>query len=253
MSLKFSPPLFEVDHLNFERRGNLVLKSATFSILPGEYCAIIGPNGGGKTTLIRLLLGLEKPTSGTIKLFGTPQSRFREWSRIGYVPQRSSLVDSAFPATVHEVVAMGRYARRGIFGFESPEDKAAIEEAMDLMAVSDLRDRLIGNLSGGQRQRVMIARALASHPDVLIVDEPNTGVDVESQHRFYELLRRLNRTKRVSILFVTHDVGVIAEDITKLLFVNQTLLNSKNPHETLRCDTISRLYGTPAHVVSHYH
>lgn len=253
MPLKFSPPLFDVDHLCFERRGSLVLKSATFTILPGEYCAIIGPNGGGKTTLIRLLLGLEKPSSGTIKLFGTPQGRFRDWNRIGYVPQRSALVDAAFPATVREVVAMGRYARRGMFGFESDEDRAAIEEAMELMAVGDLRDRLIGNLSGGQRQRVMIARALASHPDVLIVDEPNTGVDAQSQHRFYELLRRLNRTRGVSILFITHDVGVIAEDITKLLFVNQTLLNSTHPHETLRCDTISRLYGNPSHLVSHNH
>lgn len=251
--MKFSPPLFEVDHLSFERRGSLVLKSATFTILPGEYCAIIGPNGGGKTTLIRLLLGLEKPASGTIKLFGIPQERFRDWHRIGYVPQRSALVDAAFPATVREVVAMGRYARRGMLGFESDEDRSAIEEAMELMAVNDLRDRLIGNLSGGQRQRVMIARALASHPDVLIVDEPNTGVDVESQHRFYELLRGLNRSKGVSILFITHDVGVIAEDITKLLFVNQTLLNSTNPHETLRCDTISRLYGNPLHLVSHNH
>lgn len=251
--MKFSPSLFEVNNLNFERQGNLVLKNSTFKILPGEYCAIIGPNGGGKTTLVRLLLGLEKPTSGEIKLFGTPQKRFRAWNRIGYVPQRSALVDGSFPATVREVVGMGRYARRGIFGFESHEDKAAIVEAMELMGVSDLSDRLIGNLSGGQRQRVMIARALASEPDVLIVDEPNTGVDVESQHRFYELLRTLNKTKKLSILFITHDVGVIAEDITRLLFVNQSVLVSQSPSEMLRCDEMSRLYGTPAHLVSHNH
>ena len=148
---------------------------------------------------------------------------------------------------------MGRYAKRGVFGWESPEDRGAISEAMELMGVSDLSDRLIGNLSGGQRQRVMIARALASNPEVLIVDEPNTGVDVESQHRFYELLRHLNRVKKVSILFITHDVGVIAEDISRVLFVNQTLLSSQHPSELLRCDEISRLYGTPAHLVSHHH
>ncbi|MGZ5208456.1 MAG: metal ABC transporter ATP-binding protein [Sulfuricurvum sp.] len=253
MPLKFSPSLFDVNHLNFEREGTLVLKEATFQILPGEYCAIIGPNGGGKTTLVRLLLGLEKLTSGEIKLFGVSQNRFKDWSRIGYVPQRSALVDSTFPATVQEVVGMGRYARRGIFGFESAGDKAAIVEAMELMGVADLSGRLIGNLSGGQRQRVMIARALASNPDVLIVDEPNTGVDVESQHRFYELLRTLNRTKKMSILFITHDIGVIAEDITRVLFVNQTLLVSKNPAEMTRCNEMSRLYGTPAHVVCHNH
>ena len=251
--MKFSPSLFEVNNLNFERQGSLVLKGVSFRILPGEYCAIIGPNGGGKTTLVRLLLGLEKPTSGEISLFGTSQKRFHDWNRIGYVPQRSALVDSTFPATVREVVGMGRYARRGIFGFESPEDKTAILEAMELMGVSDLSDRLIGNLSGGQRQRVMIARALASNPEVLIVDEPNTGVDVESQHRFYTLLRTLNRTKKLSILFITHDIGVIAEDITRVLFVNQTLLVSQNPAEMIRCDEMSRLYGVPAHVVCHNH
>lgn len=251
--MKFAPSLFEVRNLSFIRGDNEILKSVNLSILEGEYCAIIGPNGGGKTTLIRLLMGLEKPTSGTIKLFGVDQARFRAWNRIGYVPQRSALVDAAFPATVREVVAMGRYAQRGILGFESAEDKEAIEESMEQMGVSDLRDRLVGHLSGGQRQRVMIARALASHPKVLIVDEPNTGVDVESQHRFYELLRFLNKTRGISILFITHDVGVIADDISKLFFVNQTLLLSQTPQEMLRCDQMSRLYGTPAHVVSHNH
>ncbi|MGD9970098.1 MAG: metal ABC transporter ATP-binding protein [Sulfuricurvum sp.] len=253
MPLKFSPPLFEVDRLNFGRGGITVLKSVSFTILPGEYCAVIGPNGGGKTTLIRLLLGLERASSGSIKLFGTPQHRFDAWSRIGYVPQRSALLDSSFPATVREVVAMGRYSKRGLFGFETEEDANAIREAMELMAVSDLQERLIGNLSGGQRQRVMIARALASNPDVLIVDEPNTGVDAQSQHRFYELLRQLNRKQQVSILFVTHDVGVIAEDVTKVLFVNQTLLASKHPHDFMQCDSISVLYGNPSHVVTHDH
>lgn len=253
MPLKFSSPLFDVKSLNFERHGNTVLKGVNFHVLPGEYCAVIGPNGGGKTTLVRLLLGLEKPTSGEIELFGISQKRFRDWNRIGYVPQRSSLIDSTFPATVREVVAMGRYAKRGILGFESEEDKAAIVEAMELMGVSDLSDRLIGNLSGGQRQRVMIARALASKPDVLIVDEPNTGVDVESQHRFYQLLRTLNKTKKLSILFITHDIGVIAEDITRVLFVNQTLLVSTNPAEVVTCNEMSRLYGNPSHVVCHNH
>lgn len=251
--MKFFPPLFEVDSLQFERGKNLILKSVSFKILPGEYCAIIGPNGGGKTTLVRLLLGLEKPSSGSIRLFGTPQKKFSSWDRIGYVPQRSSLIDSSFPASVREVVAMGRYARRGVFASERKEDIEAIEESMELMRVSDMKDRLIGELSGGQRQRVMIARALASKPDVLIVDEPNTGVDATSQQRFYELLRELNQKRRVGILFVTHDIGVIAEDITKLLFVNQTLLTSENPLEMMRCDAISQLYGNPLHLVSHNH
>lgn len=251
--MKFSPSLFEVRDVSLTRQGNEILKSVSCTILKGDYCAIIGPNGGGKTTLIRLLMGLEKPTSGVIKLFGVEQNRFKAWHKIGYVPQRSALVDASFPATVREVVAMGRYALRGIFSFESAEDKRIIEESMEQMGVSDLRDRLIGRLSGGQRQRVMIARALASHPEVLIVDEPNTGVDVESQHRFYELLRSLHKTRGISILFITHDIGVIAEDISKLFFINQTLLVSQTPQEMVRCEEMSRLYGNPSHVVCRNH
>jgi zinc transport system ATP-binding protein len=253
VSLKFSPSLFEVRDVTFTRQGNEILKSVSCTVLKGEYCAIIGPNGGGKTTLIRLLMGLDKPTSGTIRLFGVDQQKFKAWRKIGYVPQRSALVDASFPATVREVVAMGRYALRGMFSFESAEDKQIIEESMEQMGVSDLRDRLIGHLSGGQRQRVMIARALASHPEVLIVDEPNTGVDVESQHRFYELLRTLHKNRGISILFITHDVGVIAADISKLFFVNQTLLVSQTPQEMVRCEEMSRLYGNPSHVVCHNH
>lgn len=251
--MKFSPSLFDVRALTFTARGNEILKSVNMTVLKGEYCAIIGPNGGGKTTLIRLLMGLDKPTSGTIKLFGVDQQKFKAWHKIGYVPQRSALVDASFPATVREVVAMGRYALRGIVSLESQEDRRIIEESMEQMGVSDLHDRLIGHLSGGQRQRVMIARALSSHPEVLIVDEPNTGVDVESQHRFYELLRSLHKTRGISILFITHDVGVIAEDISKLFFVNQTLLVSQTPQEIVGCESISRLYGNPSHVLTHNH
>lgn len=251
--MKFSPSIFDVRDVHFSRDGNQILTSVSCTVLKGEYCAIIGPNGGGKTTLVRLLLGLEKQNSGKITLFGTPRHQFRAWDKIGYVPQRSALVDASFPATVREVVGMGRYARRGIFGFESSEDVRIIEESMEQMGVSDLSSRLIGHLSGGQRQRVMIARALASRPEVLIVDEPNTGVDVESQHRFYELLRNLNKKQGIAILFITHDVGVISADISKLFFVNQTLLVSQTPEEMIRCDEMSRLYGNPSHVVCHNH
>jgi len=251
--LKFYPPVFEAKGIQLRVNGNTVLKNIDFLLKRGEYAAIIGPNGGGKTTLIRLLLGLQKPSEGEIRLFGKPLKRFDAWHRIGYVPQRVSLVDAQFPATVHEVVRMGRVAKRGILRRERREDREAVEKAMEKMAVMELRDRLVGELSGGQRQRVMIARALASEPEVLILDEPNTGVDALSQHRFYELLRKLNREEALTILFVTHDVGVIADDIQSLFFVNQTIMNSKAPAEVLSCGEISRLYGMDAHVLHHGH
>jgi zinc transport system ATP-binding protein len=251
--MKFVSPVFEVKNLFFEANGQQILKEISLSILPGDYCAIIGPNGGGKTTLIRLLLGLEKPTKGTIKLFGQPLNRFKRWHKIGYVPQRAAQLDQSFPATVLEVVKMGRIASQRLFSRESKADKAAIEEAMVKMDVIDIKDKLIGELSGGQRQRVMIARALASQPEVLILDEPNTGVDAVSQNRFYRLLKELNDEAGMTIVFITHDIGVIVDDIGRLFTVNQTLLTCNDPKEAISCDDMSALYGIDAHLIHNHH
>ena len=251
--MKFISSLFEVKNLFYEAGGQKILTNITLNILPGDYCAIIGPNGGGKTTLIRLLLGLEKPTKGAIKLFGQELGHFKRWHKIGYVPQRASQLDQNFPATVVEVVKMGRIAKQGLFKRSTQEDRGAIKEAMLKMDVLDIQDKLIGELSGGQRQRVMIARALASKPEVLILDEPNTGVDVVSQQRFYKLLRELNQNENMTIIFITHDIGVIADDIGRLFTVNQNLLTCNNPKEAISCEDMSALYGIDAHLIHNHH
>lgn len=251
--MKFDTAIFEVQGLTYKINGTDIIKDISFVVQKGEYSAVIGPNGGGKTTLIRLLLGLEKKSSGTIKLFGQKQSAFNAWDKIGYVPQRVSQIDQYFPATVKEVVNMGRTAKRGLFTRETDMDRQAVTSAMEKMDVSNLSDKLVGELSGGQRQRVMIARALASEPEVLILDEPNTGVDMLSQNRFYSLLRELNKKDGMTILFITHDVGVIADDIQTMLCINQTLLACNNPHEVLSCTEMSKLYGIDAHLIHHHH
>jgi len=251
--MKFDTSVFEAKNLSYKINGSDIIKDISFVIQKGEYSAVIGPNGGGKTTLIRLLLGLENKSAGEIRLFGQKQRSFKAWDKIGYVPQRVSQVDQYFPATVEEVVKMGRTAKRGLFTRESDADRLAVEQAMEKMDVTNLRSKLVGELSGGQRQRVMIARALASEPEVLILDEPNTGVDMVSQNRFYTLLRELNKKDGMTILFITHDVGVIADDIQTMLCINQTLLACNNPHEVLSCDEMSKLYGIDAHLVHHHH
>ena len=251
--MKFALPIFDVSSLSLEINSQKILDSLSLKIFAGEYDAIIGPNGGGKTTLIRLLLGLEQPSSGTIKIFGKSISDFKEWHKIGYVPQRASHVDAAFPATVLDVVKMGRTAKRGFFARYSAQDALCVEDAMRKMDVLDIKDKMIGTLSGGQRQRVMIARALASKPEVIILDEPNTGVDVASQQRFYELLRKLNRDEKLTIIFITHDIGVIADDIKRLFTVNRKLLTCNNPKEAISCEDMSRLYGVDAHLLSNHH
>ncbi len=251
--MNFAPAIFEVKGLSYKIDGTNILKDIDLVIKKGEYSALIGPNGGGKTTLVRLLLGLEKKSAGEIRLFGKDQKAFKSWDKIGYVPQRVSQIDQYFPATVEEVVKMGRTAKRGLFKKESRLDKDAVEEAMAKMDVTNLRHKLIGELSGGQRQRVMISRALASEPEVLILDEPNTGVDMVSQNSFYALLRELNQKDGMTILFITHDVGVIADDIQSMLCINQTLLSCNNPHEVLSCSEMSKLYGIDAHLIHHHH
>lgn len=251
--MRFEPAVFEVDRLAYRTGSQTILEDITLKILQGEYCAIIGPNGGGKTTLVRLLLGLEKPTSGTIRLFGQPLKQFRRWEQIGYVPQHVTQTDRLFPGTVEEVVSMGRIAGLGWSKRWHAEDRQKIARAMEAMEVDTLSGKLIGELSGGQRQRVMIARALASEPRVLILDEPNTGVDQPSQQRFYELLRRLNREERLTILFVTHDVGVIVDDIARVFTVNRRVVTCNDPKALLNCEDMSELYGVEAHLLSRHH
>ena len=252
MQLKFKVPIFDVKNLCFTVRGVEILKNISLEIFNGEYIAIIGPNGGGKTTLIRMLLGLEKPSSGVIHIFGKEQKKFKEWHKIGFVPQRASLVDTNFPATVEDIVEMGRVANRGLFSSFSKEDARLTHDAMEKMDILNLKDKMVGTLSGGQRQRVMIARALASSPEILILDEPNTGVDMVSQQRFYKLLSKLNKEENITIVFITHDIGVIADDIGRLFTINQQATICNNPKEALSCEDMSALYGMEAHLIHNH-
>ena len=252
MSINFRVPIFEVENLNFSARGQQILSQISFQIFNGDYIAIIGPNGGGKTTLIRMLLGLDKPTSGLVKIFGKDKKEFKKWDKIGYVPQRASLVDANFPATVLDIVKMGRTAKRSIFSKMTQEDSDAVEDAIKRMDIENLKNKMVGTLSGGQRQRVMIARALASKPEILILDEPNTGVDMVSQKRFYGLLSKLNKEENMTILFITHDIGVIADDIGRLFTINQKATICNNPKEALSCEEVSELYGIEAHLIHNH-
>jgi len=250
--MKFKVPIFDVKNLNFNVRGQKVLLNISLEIFNGEYVAIIGPNGGGKTTLIRMLLGLETPTNGEIRIFGKKIKNFKQWQQIGYVPQRASHVDANFPATVLDIVSMGRVSKRSLFSRMSAEDKEAVRDAMLKMDILDLKDKMVGTLSGGQRQRVMIARALASKPEILILDEPNTGVDMASQKSFYALLAKLNKEEKITIVFITHDIGVIADDIGRLFTINQKAVICNNPKEALSCEEMTELYGIDAHLVHNH-
>jgi len=213
-------PVVELEGVSYSYGRQRVLDRVNLSVERGDFVGVIGPNGSGKTTIAKLILGLLKPDSGTVRLFGEDISRFRDAKRIGYVPQKATGFDQNFPATVFEVASMGRIPRAGMLKQLSAGDNAAVERALSLTGMLPLRDRRIGELSGGQQQRVFIARALAAEPDLLILDEPTVGVDAEAQHSFYSLLKQLNKDLGMTLILISHDVGMVSENVNKLACVN---------------------------------
>jgi zinc transport system ATP-binding protein len=209
-------PLFELHHVSFVIAGKEVLSDISLAIHRGEYIGVIGPNGGGKTTLLRLLLGLSKPTHGSIATHG-------DRSRMGYVPQRANTGEVLFPATVEEIVKSG-----DLHGTR-PE---LCERAMKTTNISHLRHQRIGTLSGGERQRVMIARALAGNPDVLFLDEPTSAIDPANQEEFYQFLRDLHR-KGLTIVMVSHDTDAIAHEVERVLCLNKHLVCHGEPEDVM--------------------
>ncbi len=195
----------EVRHAAAGYDGREVLSDVSLSVAAGDVVAVLGANGSGKSTLIRTVLGLVPLRRGEIELFGTPQRRFRHWERIGYVPQRLG-AGSGVPATVGEVVASGRLARRGIFRFPGAADKTAVREALAGVGLLDRIGDPVATLSGGQQQRTLIARALAGKPDLLVLDEPNAGVDAASQEAFAAALTRFTAAGG-TIMLVLHELG----------------------------------------------
>jgi zinc transport system ATP-binding protein len=219
-----------------------VLENVTLSILEDDMLAVIGPNGGGKTTMLRLTLGLIKPTSGKVSLFGANPEKTRHFA--GYLPQQK-VINSNFPINVYDAVLMGRY--KGIGRSYRKEDRDAAIEALDTVDMSDFKDRHISSLSGGQLQRILIARSLVSKPKILLLDEPLSGVDSEAQLSFYRLILKLNRI--MTIVLVTHDISVISEYFDRVVCLNRKLFYH-GPKE----GSIGKLedtYGCPVEVIAH--
>jgi len=245
-------PIISIKNLNYTVGEQKILTNISFDINQGEYVALLGPNGGGKSTLIKLILGLLTPTSGEIEILSIKQKRFKEYYKIGYVPQNVSLFDSNFPLSVYETVALGLSSQKPWFSFLTKRDKEKIDSVLDRVDITNLQDKNLSQLSGGQRQRVMIARALVSQPKILILDEPSTGVDIASQEKFYQFLKRLNIEQNLTIIFITHDLGIIVDDVTNVLAVNQTMIFKGTSKEILSCESVSELYGTKSHIIGHH-
>lgn len=226
-------------------RGFPILQDVNLAICNCETVCIVGPNGGGKTTLLNLILGLIHPDSGTVRVFDQPPEQSR--NRIGYMPQYSRL-DLQFPVNVMDVVLMGRLGL-GFWGRYSKKDRDTAYEVLEEMSVADLASRSFAELSGGQRQRVLIARALACNPDILLLDEPTSNVDPGFQEHFYEKLRELR--KRMSIVIVSHDVGFVAGDINTVVCVNHNVV--VHDASALTPESIGQVYGYHVKMIDHDH
>lgn len=216
--------LVEVRGVSFAYEQGPVLRDVSLDIHAGDYLGLVGPNGAGKTTLLKLILGLLEPTKGAIKIFGEEASRFRERFRLGYVPQRVLNFDTAFPVTVEEVVLMGRYAERGLGRSLTRNDYGVAQAALATVGLAEIGSRLVGTLSGGQTQRVFLARALVNEPEIVFFDEPTTGMDEASEEHFYDLLRKLNQERGLTVVLVSHDLERLKREAMHLACVNQTLV-----------------------------
>lgn len=250
-------PCLQVTNLSYKQGDVEILKDISFSVKEGEYLGIIGPNGGGKTTLIKLILDIIKPTKGTVTMHGEPIHSMKNRSRIGYVPQRSSQSLAEFPATVEEIVESGRTAHLGLLKKFRPPDREKIEWAMQSTGVIDHRRKLISQLSGGERQRVFIARALAGEPDILVLDEPTIAVDIAATRKFYQFLSELRKKLGLTILFVSHDLDIVAREVDTVLCLNKTLVCHGTPKESFQQKNLKKLYGESTkyvdHDVQHHH
>ena len=244
--------VLELKNVSFSFGSQPAVKNVTFSMEKGDFLGVIGPNGAGKTTLIKLILGLIKPDSGSIRIFGDDAAKFRSWSRLGYVPQKATNFDQNFPATVFEVSSMGRFQKAGILHQLSVQDRKKIEEALEVVDMLDLRDKRIGDLSGGQQQRVFMARALAGEPELLLLDEPTVGVDAKAQHNFYALLKKLNKEFGMSLILISHDVGMVTKYVNKLACVNITL-DFHDVSKGVKPSDLVCAYSEGMTKVSHHH
>ena len=252
-AMKEKTPILEVSNLYVNRSNSVVIEDANFTIHKGDYIGMVGPNGGGKTSLILALLNILPKTKGTIRLFGQDISSFSNWEKVAYVPQHAINFDPQFPLSVRELVALGRVNRSNLGRTLKQEDCDAVDDVLEFMGISDVAAKRIGHLSGGQKQRVFVAKALVRKPEIILLDEPIVGVDAETQEKFYKKLSDLNVEKGITILLVTHDLAAVFCRMSKVMCINRNVNVSEiaeglEPEEVLR-----KAYGDHFHFVFHKH
>ncbi|HAP32779.1 MAG TPA: zinc ABC transporter ATP-binding protein [Firmicutes bacterium] len=246
-----SHPVLELDKITFYYGDRLVLDQVSLSVCSGDFLGIVGPNGSGKSTLLKIIAGLLKPAAGSVRIFGAARENSRRQTRIGYVAQNVTSFNHAFPATVGETVIAGLTGSLGLLRRPGQREKRLVEETLAGVGLADLRDRLVGELSGGQQQRVFIARALVAEPALLLLDEPTIGVDVDAKEKFYGLLAALRREHDLTLLMVSHDLGVVARLAQSIACLNSKLYFHGPPAEFWTEDVLCQAYGAAVRILHH--
>src|SRR5688572_20610064 len=237
------PDIVDISELDFAYRDALVLKQVSLRVQAGTTLGLIGPNGGGKTTLLRLLLGLLEPTRGTIHIAGmTPRQAIARGDVIGYLPQNPAPPEMRFPVNVRQVARLGLVGKTGMLRGYARDDIAFVDELLTMIGIADLADAPIGALSGGQLQRVLIARALAARPKVLLLDEPTTGIDRLGQQQFLESISSLKERLGLTVIFVSHDLRAVSSISDRIACLNLTLHYHDVP-EHLPADLVYRMFS----------
>ncbi len=245
--------IVEVKNLDFAIASNKILEDISLEINKGDFLGLVGPNGSGKTTLLKILLGAYKNFSGEAKIFSEEVKKFDKWQKIGYVAQNASQIGQFFPATVREIVGMGLLSKKKFPKIFSKSDNKIIDDALNLVGMKEKYGSNITQLSGGQLQRVIIARAIISQPELLILDEPTTGVDQNAQYEFYSLLDKLNKENGMTIIFVSHDIGVITKYVNKLAILNSNLVFFGTHDEFCKSETAIKFLTDEKHLLSMHH
>ncbi len=237
-------PILLAEHVSVQYDGRLALEDISFHLHTGERVAVVGPNGAGKSTLFKVIAGVLSPLSGTLDIYGEgPDGHIC----IGYVPQHSQ-VDRNFPVTVADVVMMGRVGKLGLLHWPGKSDWKLVRQALQDVGLSELAGRQIGELSGGQQQRMFIARALAQEAELLLMDEPLTGLDLNSQQAIFDILDEL-RGRNVTVMIATHDLDQAAEHFDRVMLLNHRLLGFGGPAEVFTTEHLVEAYGGHLHLV----
>jgi zinc transport system ATP-binding protein len=246
--------LVSIKNVSFSYGSRPVLENINLDIYRGDYMGIVGPNGSGKSTLLKLILGILKPAKGNIEVFGKSVDIFDRWERVGYVRQKASFFNPGFPATVEEVISANLHSGKGLFNTSVKRRRERVYEVLSHVNMEEYGGRLIGNLSGGQQQRVFIARALVNSPEVLFLDEPTVGIDLDSQREFYCLLEKLNVNMRITIVMVSHDIGMIAQKVNRIVCMGDgRLICHQDSSGEMISEVLKKTYGDWTSPIIHDH